>query len=50
VKTDRLGPRIVKENRWSLRKIDGAVCAVGAFDRATMYREAPKPSVPMFFS
>lgn len=50
VKTDRLGPRIVKESRQSPRKIDGAVCAVGAFDRATNYREAPAPSVPMFFS
>lgn len=38
VKTDRLGPRIVKDARDSPRKIDGAVCAVGAFDRATSYR------------
>lgn len=50
VKTDRLGPRIVKESRSSPRKIDGAVCAVGAFDRATTYREAVKPAAPMFFA
>jgi phage terminase large subunit-like protein len=50
VKTDRLGPRIVKESRNSPRKIDGAVCAVGAFDRATSYKEAAKPAAPMFFA
>ena len=50
VKTDRLGPRIVKESRNSPRKIDGAVCAVGAFDRATSYREVAKPAAPMFFA
>ena len=50
VKTDRLGPRIVKESRSSPRKIDGAVCAVGAFDRATSYREVAKPAAPMFFA
>ena len=35
VKTDRLGPRIVKEHRQSSRRIDAAVAAVIAFDRAT---------------
>lgn len=50
VKTDRLGPRIVKESRNSPRKIDGAVCAVGAFDRATSYREAAQPAAPQFFA
>lgn len=39
VKTDRLGPRIVKEHKMSKRRIDLAVCAVGAFDRATAYQE-----------
>jgi phage terminase large subunit-like protein len=34
VKTDNLGVRIVKENRASLRRIDAAVGAVIAFDRA----------------
>lgn len=46
VKTDRLGPRIVKEHRGSPRKIDAAVCAVMAFDRATASRE---PAAPMPF-
>jgi phage terminase large subunit-like protein len=40
VKTDRLGPRITKEHRGSPRKIDCAVAAVMAFDRATFVREA----------
>lgn len=44
VKTDRLGPRIVKDARHSPRKIDAAVCAVMAFDRATQVREAPMPA------
>jgi phage terminase large subunit-like protein len=34
VKIDRLGPRIVKEHKGSPRKIDAAVCAVMAYDRA----------------
>lgn len=51
VKTDRLGPRITKEHRGSPRKIDCAVAAVMAFDRATFVREqAPSQPVPMFFS
>jgi phage terminase large subunit-like protein len=48
VKTDRLGPRIVKEHRGSPRKIDAAVCAVLAFDRATAYREEPAAPMPFF--
>jgi phage terminase large subunit-like protein len=44
VKTDRFGPRIVKEHRGSPRKIDLAVCAVMALDRARYYAgEADKP-------
>ena len=35
VKTDNLGPRIVKDKRNSTRKIDGAVAAVLALDRST---------------
>jgi phage terminase large subunit-like protein len=35
VKSDNLGVRIVKENRNSSRRIDAAVAAVIAFDRAT---------------
>lgn len=51
VKTDRLGPRIVKDAKQSPRKIDAAVCAVMAFDRATQVREAePEPVIPQFFS
>lgn len=50
VKTDQMGPRIVKDSRGSPRKIDAAVCAVMAFDRATQAREAdPEPVVPQFF-
>jgi phage terminase large subunit-like protein len=41
VKVDRLGPRIVKEHRGSPRKIDAAVSAVIAFDRATFRRQEP---------
>ena len=47
MKVDRLGPRIVKEHRGSPRKIDAAVAAVIAFDRATARRETsahPRPS------
>lgn len=48
VKTDRLGPRIVKEHRGSPRKIDAAVASIIGFDRATVAREADV--VPQFFS
>lgn len=37
VKVDRLGPRITKDARHSARKIDLAVCAVMAHDRATAF-------------
>ena len=47
VKNDRLGPRIVKENRQSPRKIDAAVAAVLAYDRATVARM--EEVVPQFF-
>jgi hypothetical protein len=43
VKIDRLGPRIVKENRGSSRSIDFAVGAVGAYDRATFLASQPQP-------
>lgn len=49
VKTDRLGPRIVKEHRGSPRKIDGAVASIIAFDRATVSRIEPENLVPQFF-
>jgi phage terminase large subunit-like protein len=52
VKTDRFGPRIVKEHRGSPRKIDLAVASVMAFDRARYYAtEAEKPPKSVeFFS
>lgn len=51
VKTDRLGPRVTKEHRNSPRKIDCAVAAITAFDRATFVREAePVAPVPMFYA
>jgi phage terminase large subunit-like protein len=49
VKTDRLGPRIVKEHRGSPRKIDAAVASIIAFDRATVSRTDTEPLVPEFF-
>jgi len=49
VKTDRLGPRIVKEHRGSPRKIDAAVASIIAFDRATVSRTDSDPLVPEFF-
>jgi phage terminase large subunit-like protein len=51
IKTDRLGPRVTKEHRNSPRKIDCAVAAIIAFDRATLVRESePVAPVPMFFA
>lgn len=47
VKTDNLGPRIVKDKKNSPRKIDGAVAAVLAVDRATVGRMVEV--VPQFF-
>ena len=41
VKSDRLGPRIVKDHRGSARSIDLAVAAVCAYDRATFYAAEP---------
>ena len=49
IKTDRLGPRIVKEHRASPRKIDAAVAGIIAFDRATVSRVEEDPLVPMFY-
>lgn len=47
IKTDQLGPRIVKENRNSPRKIDAAVASVIAVDRALAGRM--EALVPEFF-
>ena len=47
IKTDNLGPRIVKDKKNSPRKIDGAVAAVLAVDRATVGRM--EEIVPQFF-
>jgi len=47
LKEDHRGPRIVKEAKSSLRKIDLAVCAVGAFDLA---RRAPPRSFKPFLA
>lgn len=41
LKTDGKGPRIVKEHKYSPRKIDLAVCAVVAHDRAVEIAESP---------
>lgn len=45
IKTDWLGPRIVKDHKDSPRKIDLAVAAVVGFDRATQYEAPPEPLV-----
>lgn len=47
IKVDNLGPRIVKENRNSNRRIDAAVAAVIAYDRASAKMETQV--VPEFF-
>ena len=49
VKTDRLGPRIVKEHRGSPRKIDAAVASIIGFDRATASRDEVVQPLPEFF-
>ena len=51
LKTDRLGPRPVKEHRGSPRSIDLGICAVGAYDRATFHASnpTPRPTVPNFY-
>jgi phage terminase large subunit-like protein len=46
VKTDNLGVRIVKENRASSRRIDAAVAAVIAVDRALQVRIEPEQLTP----
>lgn len=48
LKEDRHGPRIVKESKTSFRKIDLAVCAVGAYDRARFW-SSQKPVTVAFF-
>lgn len=45
VKRDRLGPRIVKDSKESPRKIDLAVCAVIAHDRAAVWRDEQMPAI-----
>jgi phage terminase large subunit-like protein len=49
VKTDRLGPRIVKEHRGSPRKIDAAVASIIALDRATVARVEDVVALPAFY-
>ena len=51
LRIDAKGPRVTKEHRGSPRKIDAAIAALIAFDRATHRREAePEQLVPAFFS
>jgi phage terminase large subunit-like protein len=49
VKVDNLGPRIVKENRHSARRIDAAVAAVIAVDRALASRIEEEVLTPGVF-
>jgi phage terminase large subunit-like protein len=48
LKSDHRGERIVKESKTSPRKIDLAVCAVGAHDRARFHAAQPDPVVARF--
>ncbi len=48
LKSDHRGDRIIKESKSSQRKIDLAVCAVGAHDRARFNAAQPRPVVPSF--
>lgn len=50
IKEDQHGPRIVKESKTSPRKIDLAVAAVVAYDRALVLGAQPPPVVPRFIS
>lgn len=45
LKEDHRGPRIVKESKSSKRKIDLAVCAVGAYAEALRLASSPSPEV-----
>lgn len=45
LRTDSRGARIVKESKHSRRRIDLAVAAVMAFDRATQLARRPAPSI-----
>ncbi len=49
LKTDRLGPRPVKEHRGSPRSIDLGICAIGAYDRATYWASQP-PTAPSVYA
>jgi phage terminase large subunit-like protein len=50
LKEDRHGPRIVKESKSSQRKIDLAVCAVGAYAEALRLGAEPPEDEARFFS
>jgi phage terminase large subunit-like protein len=45
LKVDSMGPRITKDHKDSPRKIDLAVAAVIAHDRATQYRSEAEPNI-----
>ena len=48
LKEDRYGSRIVKETKGSIRKIDLAVCAVGALSEAKRLGAVPSYRVEAF--
>ena len=50
LKTDRLGPRPVKEHRGSPRSIDLGICAVGGYDRATFHASQPVEPERAYFT
>lgn len=49
LKSDRFGDRIVKQAKSSKQKIDLAVCAVGAHDRARFWASQPEPDTSPYF-
>lgn len=48
IKTDRFGTRVVKESKNSPLKIDLAICAVVALDRAKQYKEAQRRTLKVY--
>ena len=50
LKVDHLGPRPVKEHKGSPRKIDLAICAICAYDRASALANAPSAPIPEFIT
>jgi phage terminase large subunit-like protein len=50
LKSDARGVRIYKETKNSPRKIDAAVAAIMALERAMTYQEQPREAAPFFIA